>query len=77
LTVIPNPATTQIVVNHPKLGTETAMVRIYTTGGSLVLSYPVEAGAADNNSVVVDVSLLAAGMYVVRVFNASTTIVKQ
>jgi hypothetical protein len=76
LVASPNPATTHITVSHPDLGKETTIVGIYSAGGgSLVLSYLVEAG--NGNSVQIDISGLAAGSYVVRVLGTTKMIVKQ
>jgi hypothetical protein len=75
LVVSPNPASLQIAVSHPNLGKEAAMVRIYSMSGSLVISYPVDVGAG--NSAVIDISMLAAGQYIIRVFNSATQITKQ
>jgi hypothetical protein len=75
LEAFPNPVGEMVNVVHPALGREAGIIRIFTTSGALVLSYPVEADG--KNAVSINISALAAGMYVVKVFNSSTTIIKQ
>jgi hypothetical protein len=75
LVVSPNPSNTDILVSHSQLGEEATTVRIYSMSGSLVLSYPVAVG--DGNSVLIDISMLAPGQYIIKVFNSTTQITKQ
>jgi hypothetical protein len=76
LVASPNPASTHITVSHPDLGKETAVIKIYSTGGgSLVQSYTAESGSG--SSVQVDISGLAAGSYLIEVLGVTTRIVKQ
>jgi uncharacterized repeat protein (TIGR02543 family) len=76
LVASPNPATTHITVSHPDLGKESTVVKVYSAGGgSLVLSQIVEAGS--RNAVQIDISMLAAGSYVIEVFGTTKMIVKQ
>jgi hypothetical protein len=77
LEVYPNPAASQITVRHPALGQSGAPIEIYTTSGSKAASYNVPAtDIAADNSIILDISNLQSGAYVVKFGNASVVIIK-
>ncbi|GAA4353248.1 hypothetical protein GCM10023185_13720 [Hymenobacter saemangeumensis] len=66
LSLSPNPAAERVLVNHPAAKAD-ARVSLYTTTGQKVASLPTQAGS---NGTSVDLSKLAAGLYLVEYADA-------
>jgi hypothetical protein len=67
LSLAPNPAAEQVVVNHP-IAKAGAHVSIYTTTGQKIATLPTQAGAGHTS---LDLRTLAAGLYLVEYADAT------
>lgn len=73
LNVFPNPAAEKIRVEMENLLNEPSMVRVYNTLGENILTQEI----TEQNSMLIDVSMLPRGAYVVRMNNATGRFVKE